>query len=107
VNELELDLDSEHVSVRRVGRVLGKMRWRAKRTTKTKGWTITMANLQRWALAYGVAWPRQLVTSEATPLPTNGIGCLNGITAQGAEDGTRGNGGNLASEENESEVFWL
>ncbi len=37
----------ELVSVRRVGRVLGKMRWRAERTARAKGWTIVVAELQR------------------------------------------------------------
>jgi hypothetical protein len=103
VNELELDMDPENVSVRRVGRVLGKMRWRAERTNKAKGWTITLAQLQRWAVAYGVAWPQQLVANEGAPLPGNGIGGLNGITAQRAEGANRGNSGSLSSQEIEFE----
>jgi hypothetical protein len=99
VNELELDMDPENVSVQRVGRVLGKMRWGAERTTRAKGWTITLAEPQRWALAYGVAWPQQLVASEGAPLPGNGIGSLNGITAQGAEGPSCENSGSLSPQQ--------
>jgi hypothetical protein len=60
VGELELDIDPEHVSVRRVGRVLGRMRWRAERTNRAKGWTISVPELQRWTVAYGISWPDEL-----------------------------------------------
>jgi len=107
VNELELDMDAEHISVRRIGRVLGKMRWRAERTTRAKGWTITLAELQRWALAYGVAWPSELMADEGRPLPGNGIGSLNGITAQGAVDVDCEDCGQPPPAENDREVFWI
>jgi hypothetical protein len=36
------------------------MRWRAERSAKAKGWTITLAELQRWTLAYAIVWPNEI-----------------------------------------------
>jgi hypothetical protein len=45
--ELESDLDAEALSVRLVGRVLRKMRWRYERTNRAKGWVVNLAELRR------------------------------------------------------------
>ena len=74
-------MDAEYVSVWRVGRLLGKMRGRAKRPARVNGWTSTLTELQRWTMACGITWPQELVAPSATPLSANGIGGFNGITA--------------------------
>jgi len=44
-----------------------------------------LAELQCWTVAYGVAWPEELITTQGAPLPANGTDGTNGITAQGGE----------------------
>ena len=100
-------MDAEHVNVRRVGRVLGKMRWRAERTARAKAWAITLSDLQRWAQAYGVEWPRELRIEKGVPLPANGTNGSEGITALGAEGASCEEDGELPLPENDRGVFWL
>ena len=51
----EMDIDPEHVSSRRVGRTLGKMRIKKADQSggKQRGWAITLADLERWCVSYG------------------------------------------------------
>ncbi len=89
---LEMDIDPEHLGVRRVGRILGRMRWRAERSSRAKGWAITLRDLYRWTLAYGLAWPPELDIWREAPLSPNGIDAPDGIRAQEPADGGRPGG---------------
>jgi hypothetical protein len=80
--ELEADLDLDHITARRVGRVLGKMRLKPDRDGKLKGWRVALSDLERWAASYGVPFD---LSRESTP-PPNGTNETNGITAQAAAD---------------------
>jgi len=80
--EIEADIDPESITARRVGRVLGKMRLRADRTAKRKGWRITVGDILGWLTAYGIEPPEEFANLQTAPLPINGIVGTNGTTAQ-------------------------
>jgi hypothetical protein len=81
----ELSINAEQVSVRRIGRVCGRMRLREKQRRGGKGkrqWSCTKGELRRWLISYGIPLPESLFNDvEGVPLSTNGT---NGI------DGTNG-----------------
>jgi hypothetical protein len=57
VQESELDLDSEKVTSRRVGRVLGQMRLTKEPRPGGKGsrlWHVSLADLHRWTTLYSI-----------------------------------------------------
>jgi hypothetical protein len=60
VEDLELDFNLEAINTRRVGRALGKMRFRKSRDSKSKGWLVRLADLQRLSISYGVRFPEEL-----------------------------------------------
>jgi hypothetical protein len=80
--ELEADLDLDHITARRVGRVLGKMRLKPDRDGKLKGWRVALSELERWAASYGVPFD---LSRDSTP-PPNGTNETNGITAPAAAE---------------------
>jgi Domain of unknown function (DUF3854) len=66
----EIDIDTSAISTKRVGRVLGRMRFRQKPRAGGKGarqWRVLLPELQGWAKAYGISLP-----TELTPHFTNG-----------------------------------
>lgn len=75
--ELELDMEAEHITARRVGRTLGKMRLRqAKRVSArdTKGWRLGAEELKGWLVTLGLVGalpPVTLRSDESDPLSTN------------------------------------
>ncbi|MCL4872011.1 MAG: toprim domain-containing protein [Anaerolineae bacterium] len=56
ITEAELDLDTDKITARRIGRVLGKMRFASSRVAGkgTRGWRITLDELARWVTSYGL-----------------------------------------------------
>jgi len=78
IEETEADIDSEHVTSRRIGRVLGRMRLTQDRTSKCKGWKIHVSELIRWTKSYGISW----VNDKYLTLSVNGTNGTNGITAR-------------------------
>lgn len=82
VEEIEADMDPDSVTSRRVGRVLGKMRLRAERTSKAKGWHISAADLVGWLVAYGLPIPEELEQTQVDTHYVNGTNGSDGITAQ-------------------------
>jgi hypothetical protein len=98
-HELEMDLDPETLTSRRVGRTLRKMRWRSERTNNARGWLVNLAELRRWAQAYGVDLPKEWIACQEAPHPTNVTNVTNVITSPGAEGESRENGGGFSSQE--------
>jgi hypothetical protein len=64
----ELDIDSDTITSRRVGRVLGKMRLnRIRQSGKgPRQWTITRRELEGLALSYGISVPDMLSVDTIT-----------------------------------------
>lgn len=62
INDNELDLDTEKVTSRRIGHVLGKMRLAKEREpgTGARGWKVTLDDLERWTTAYGMSLFQEL-----------------------------------------------
>jgi hypothetical protein len=54
VEEMELEINPETITADRVGRILGKMRFKKARDSKRKGWQIRISELERLALSYGI-----------------------------------------------------
>jgi hypothetical protein len=105
--ELEADIDSDTLTVRRVGRILQKMRWRSVRTNKAKGWVVNLPELQRWTQAYGLEWPEELRNATGAPQPTNGTNGTNGTTARGVEEARGQEEGERPTPDGEREVLWI
>lgn len=87
VEDLELDFNLEAINTRRVGRALGKMRFRKSRDSKSKGWLVRLADLQRLAIfSYGTKFPEKLkamcARTNSEPYNTNGTNDRNGKTAR-------------------------
>ena len=80
--EIEADIDPESITARRVGRVLGKMRLRADRTTKRRGWKMSLGDLLGWLTAYGIQAPDEFADLQTAPSHTNVIDDTNVITSQ-------------------------
>lgn len=57
VEDGELDFDVEKISSRRIGRVLGKMRFKNDRTGKSRQWAVSLTDLMRWCNSYGIPVP--------------------------------------------------
>jgi len=76
----ELDYDVTHVTTRRVGHVLKKMRLQHGRIGKSskRGWIVSLNDLIRWAGSYGID-PNEITGIETRPLYKNvGIGTNGG-----------------------------
>jgi len=81
----ELDIDTSAMSTKRVGRVLGRMRFRQRPRAGGKGarqWRVLLPELQGWAKAYGISLP-----TELTPHSANGSHGLNG--SHGTDDSSQ------------------
>jgi hypothetical protein len=91
IAEEELDLDPEKVTSRRIGRTLGRMRFRQEPRPGGKGsrlWTMSRSDILRWASLYSVPVPEEL-QKDADPQPdtpdsygTNGGNGTNGTAGQ-------------------------
>jgi len=73
VKEQELDVDTEYITSRRLGRILGKMRLQKEREAGTgrRQWRITWKDLERWTSTYAISLP------EAMNLADFGFGVTN------------------------------
>jgi hypothetical protein len=80
--ETEADIDTERITARRIGRVIGKMRFEKDRTAKAKGWKISLSNLEKLCNSYGLLLPEELRINPQTPPFANGTNGIEGITAQ-------------------------
>jgi len=60
--QTEADIDTEKITSRKVGRLLGKLRLRKAREAGkgTRMWQITLADLKRWAAVYNIQLPEKL-----------------------------------------------
>ena len=69
----ELDYDVSHVTTRRIGRSLKKMRLQQVRVGKSgkRGWFVSLEEVIRWAGSYGLD-PREITGIEPPTHPTNG-----------------------------------
>lgn len=88
----ETGIEPESISTRRVGRVLGKMRLKAKPRPGGKGlrqWQLTNAELQRWLVSYGMPVPKELsnLFSGTPPLSTNGTHGIDGTNGTAPTSG--------------------
>jgi hypothetical protein len=56
ITALELDINSDYVTTRKIGRVLGKMRMNKERQKGTgkNGWLVSLADVDRWITSYGL-----------------------------------------------------
>jgi hypothetical protein len=87
--EIEADIDPESITSRRVGRVLGKMRLKTDRTTKRRGWKMSLGDLLGWLTAYGIPAPDELADVQAIPAQANVIDDSNVITSYAAPEPER------------------
>ena len=73
----ELDYDVSHVTTRRIGRSLKKMRLQQVRVGKSskRGWYVSLEEVIRWAGSYGLD-PREITGIEPPTHPTNGEMCI-------------------------------
>jgi hypothetical protein len=60
--QTEADIDTEKITSRKVGRLLGKLRLRKAREAGkgTRMWQVTLADLKRWAAVYNIQLPKEL-----------------------------------------------
>ena len=77
--EEESGLDTEKISTDRVGRVLGRMRFKRKSREGGKGprqWTIPLSDLEGWVTSYGLLisdkWPPSLTSGSSGNSGTSG-----------------------------------
>lgn len=85
----ELEIDPESVTVRRVGRALGKMRLQVMLRPRNRGrrsWKITIRDLARWASTYGLNLEDWANTNRIT---LSDIYQLNGADGVNGAEGTR------------------
>ena len=56
LEDLELDINADQLTSRRIGRTLGKMRLQKGRQQGTgkNGWRVSLADMQRWCISYGL-----------------------------------------------------
>jgi len=60
--QTQADIDTEKITSRKVGRLLGKRRLRKAREAGkgTRMWQVTLADLKRWAAVYNIQLPKEL-----------------------------------------------
>ena len=76
----ELNMNAEQVSVRRIGRACGRMRFKEKPRSGSGGkrqWICTKGELRRWLISYGMTLPEKLF-SDGAPLTSNGANGIDG-----------------------------
>jgi len=80
---MELDINPDQVSSRKVGRVLAKMRLPKARQQGTgqKGWMISIADVVRWIISYGLDM-NVLAELNIVPHGLNAANVTNGETTQ-------------------------
>lgn len=68
-NEQEADIDADKITSRRVGRVLGKLRFKPDKAGGGKRqWIVTLDDLRRWAQVYAIPLDETLAVNALTPL---------------------------------------
>ena len=79
VESNEMDISIEHVTSRRVGRVLTKMRFINHRPSgnRGRGWSISLDDVMRWAISYGMD-PSEITGIDTASLYANGTNGFNG-----------------------------
>ncbi|MCA9942034.1 MAG: DUF3854 domain-containing protein [Anaerolineales bacterium] len=62
IEDDELDLDTDKITSRKIGRVLGTMRFVKEREpgTGNRGWKVGLDDLERWTTAYGMSLFKEL-----------------------------------------------
>jgi hypothetical protein len=85
VGEIEADIDPAYITSRRIGRILAKMRLKPDRTAKAKGWHMSIDELRRCVLAYGLSMPERLEEQRGAPDGANGSDGTDGTTARAAD----------------------
>ena len=85
----ELDYDSAHVTTRRVGLVLKKMRLESSRPSRTakRGWMVSLNDVVRWANSYGLEV--KAITGISAQLPNilhDVVGAVGEVGAVGATE---------------------
>ena len=77
-NAEEADIDTDSITSRKVGLILGKLRFEAKRPngSKPRGWLIARGGLERLCISYGIQPPDGLYPQKDNG--TNGIDGING-----------------------------
>jgi hypothetical protein len=82
--EADSSIPADRIDARRVGMTLNKMRIRKAPRPGGKGvrkWEVTRGDLQRWALAYGIALPDPLGAGNQPPSPQ--VGTVGEVGAVG------------------------
>ena len=79
VESYEMDISVDHVTSRRVGRVLTKMRFINHRPSgnRGRGWSISLDEVIRWANSYGMD-PFEITGIDTATLYANGTNGFNG-----------------------------
>ena len=77
-NTEEVDIDTNHVTPKTVGRIIGKLRFESKRPdgSKPRGWIVSRYGLERLCTSYGIIFPEVINTQKDDG--TNGIDGTNG-----------------------------
>ena len=72
--QTEADIDTEKITSRKVGRLLGKLRLRKAREAGkgTRMWQVILADLRRWAAVYNIQLPLDLVRENNVTHVTDG-----------------------------------
>ena len=76
------DGDSDRITDRRVGRVLGRMRLQKTPRPGGKGsrrWRVTLGDLQRWTAAYGLILPAPAAANGTNYLAVSSINVSNNV----------------------------
>lgn len=88
--DLELDIDTDYVTSRRIGRTLGKMRLQKEREggTGKRMWRVTWNDLERWTVTHAIPLAEAMkledfgVTNINTRLPFNVTNVTNVTMSQ-------------------------
>lgn len=84
-SDIEADVDERIITSRRIGRVMAKLRFASERDGKSKGWRVSLSELEKLSLSYGLPFD-DFFKTNADPLYINGTNGTNGITAQTAQN---------------------
>jgi hypothetical protein len=82
----ELDFNLEYITPRRIGRVLGKMRFPKSRKpgTRARQWRVEIKDLERWTKSYGLDMPAEIKLQKGLPINVlDGLNGLNGTNGVG------------------------
>jgi hypothetical protein len=84
----EMDIDPDHLTTRRVGRTLGKMRVAKadQQGGKQRGWAITLGELERWCISYGYDISRIVGVDVSAADAVRPLNATNAVNATHAAD---------------------